>query len=267
MNGVELTKVTPQMPQTRDTFTDSMVGRLQIFTPEGGIYLDQDINFGAMGVAEVFQNVKYILLTEYFSVPLDREFGMNFTMVDKPIPVAEAMLSQEVAMKVALYEPRCLFKQIEYSGEGIAGKLNPNVMIAVTATEFLPSLYPSGVTPSSGEVTKVAYTYTANIPDFIDVLVAIAGLPGPPGPQGEPGKAASIAAGVTITGLPGTPALVVNVGTSNAAVFDFTIPEGLKGDAGSYWFVGDIDPIDPFPGARVGDLYLNQITGDIFRFN
>jgi hypothetical protein len=44
--------------------------------------------------------------------------------------------------------------------------------------------------------------------------------------------AATVAAGTTTTGLPGTNASVVNVGTAGAAVFNFTIPRGDKGEQG-----------------------------------
>jgi len=44
--------------------------------------------------------------------------------------------------------------------------------------------------------------------------------------------AATVAAGTTTTGLPGTNASVVNVGTAGAAVFNFTIPRGDKGEKG-----------------------------------
>jgi hypothetical protein len=50
---------------------------------------------------------------------------------------------------------------------------------------------------------------------------------------GPPGDAATITVGNTTTGAPGTDADVVNVGTANAAVLEFTIPKGEKGDPGS----------------------------------
>lgn len=58
---------------------------------------------------------------------------------------------------------------------------------------------------------------------------------GPQGPQGEPGKdgaAATVAVGTVTTGEPDTPASVTNSGTPNAAVLDFVIPQGVKGDKG-----------------------------------
>ena len=49
------------------------------------------------------------------------------------------------------------------------------------------------------------------------------------GPQGPQGLAATVAAGTTTTGLPGTSASVTNSGTTSAAVFNFTIPQGASG--------------------------------------
>ena len=55
------------------------------------------------------------------------------------------------------------------------------------------------------------------------------GVQGVTGPQGVPGNAATIQVG-TVTS--GSSASVVNVGSSSAAIFDFVIPKGDKGDQG-----------------------------------
>ena len=52
------------------------------------------------------------------------------------------------------------------------------------------------------------------------------GLQGIQGEKGNPGNAATISVGAVATGLPGTAALVENVGDENAAVLNFTIPRG-----------------------------------------
>jgi hypothetical protein len=67
------------------------------------------------------------------------------------------------------------------------------------------------------------------------------GVAGPPGGQGLPGNAATVTAGTTTTGAPGTNASVINTGTSSAAVFAFTIPRG------------DVGPQGP-SGAGTGDM-------------
>lgn len=59
-----------------------------------------------------------------------------------------------------------------------------------------------------------------------------AGERGEPGTPGTPGTAATIQVGTTTTGSPGTEAAVSNGGTPNAAILNFTIPQGAKGDTG-----------------------------------
>ena len=67
----------------------------------------------------------------------------------------------------------------------------------------------------------------------IDAGTTQRGLPGIPGKDGKDGQAATISVGTVSTGAAGTSATVVNSGTSSAAVFDFTIPQGAKGDTGA----------------------------------
>ena len=61
---------------------------------------------------------------------------------------------------------------------------------------------------------------------------ANSGKPGPAGPKGDDGLAATIQVGTVTTGAAGTNAEVTNVGTENAAVFNFTIPKGDPGEGG-----------------------------------
>lgn len=60
------------------------------------------------------------------------------------------------------------------------------------------------------------------------------GEKGDPGEMGTPGKdgaAATVAIGTVTTGEPDAPASVTNSGTQNAAVLDFVIPKGEKGES------------------------------------
>ena len=61
---------------------------------------------------------------------------------------------------------------------------------------------------------------------------ANSGKPGPVGPKGDDGLAATIQVGTVTTGAAGTNAEVTNVGTENAAIFNFTIPKGDPGEGG-----------------------------------
>jgi len=67
------------------------------------------------------------------------------------------------------------------------------------------------------------------------------------GVRGIQGEAATIEVGSTTTGEPSTPAEVTNVGTENAAIFDFVIPKGDKGDQGDPGTDGDKNYTETFP--------------------
>ena len=107
------------------------------------------------------------------------------------------------------------------------------------------------------------------------------GPQGPQGPQGEkgdtgntgaPGEAATITVGDTTTGAPGSSAVVTNVGTENAAVFNFTIPRGAQGlpgadgRDGTRWFTGSGVP-GTVPGAVPGDFYLDVADGTVYELS
>jgi hypothetical protein len=65
------------------------------------------------------------------------------------------------------------------------------------------------------------------------------GLIGPQGPAGP----TTLAVGTTTTGAAGSSAFVANSGTSTAAVFDFTIPQGAAGATGAAGAAGVGVPI------------------------
>jgi collagen triple helix repeat protein len=71
------------------------------------------------------------------------------------------------------------------------------------------------------------------------------GPPGVPGSAGPAGTAATATAGTTVTGAPGTNANVTNVGTTSAAVFNFSIPRGDVGAAGTAGAQGPQGPQGP----------------------
>lgn len=57
-------------------------------------------------VTSILQNIAIILATRQGTVPLYRGFGLPQKFVDKPIPVAKALLYAEVKEALEEYEPR-----------------------------------------------------------------------------------------------------------------------------------------------------------------
>lgn len=74
------------------------------------------------------------------------------------------------------------------------------------------------------------------------------GKDGVQGPAGEDGSAATIQIGEVTTGAAGSQASVTNVGTANAAILNFSIPQGVAGTPGIPGQDGE-DGADGAPGA------------------
>lgn len=83
---------------------------------------------------EVLQNVAMIISTPQYSVPLDRNFGVPLTAIDKPLPVAKALLISAIYDAVEKYEPRAEIVSISFE-EGaqaaMAGVLAPRVEVNI----------------------------------------------------------------------------------------------------------------------------------------
>ena len=83
-------------------------------------------------VEEVLQNVRTIITTIRGSIPLDCAFGIDGEVVDLPINVAKAKLTNEIFRAVRLYEPRAVIESITFEGD-ISGRLVPTVKVSVNA--------------------------------------------------------------------------------------------------------------------------------------
>lgn len=85
-------------------------------------------------VEEVLQNIAMIISTPQFAVPLDRGFGLPQRFVDKPLPVAQAILISEVLDAIEKYEPRAEVKNVTFKQDeqdAKVGKLIPRVEVDI----------------------------------------------------------------------------------------------------------------------------------------
>jgi hypothetical protein len=80
-------------------------------------------------VAEILQNVRTILTTPKYSVPLNREFGVTAAWLDDPLPVAQAKLTAEIIAAVQQWEPRVSVAQVTYETDPVQGVLRPKVRV------------------------------------------------------------------------------------------------------------------------------------------
>ena len=93
------------------------------------------INFSPQSIAEeVIQNMRCILATRKGSVPFDRAFGVSWDMLDRPLPVAKAMMIAAVVEAVQEYEPRAEVRGVRFNADSNAameGVLDPVVTIEI----------------------------------------------------------------------------------------------------------------------------------------
>ena len=64
---------------------------------------------------EIAQNIRTLLLTPKGSVVLDRDFGVDYSLLDLPIDIAKARLTAEIAAAINRYEPRAKLLAADYS--------------------------------------------------------------------------------------------------------------------------------------------------------
>jgi len=96
--------------------------------------VQENINFGATGIAEIIQNVRTILLTVVGTVPLDREFGLDSRILDSPIPTARAKMTALLFRMIPKYEPRVKVKAVNYRqdvSDVASGRIIPVVTVEV----------------------------------------------------------------------------------------------------------------------------------------
>ncbi len=63
---------------------------------------------------EIIQNIQIILSTAKGTVPLDRDFGIDWTMLDEPTPMAMMLARTEIIDAIEEYEPRAKVKSITF---------------------------------------------------------------------------------------------------------------------------------------------------------
>jgi phage baseplate assembly protein W len=187
------------------------------------------IDFGAISYKEIFQNVKTILTTPLFSAALERTLGLDTSIVDLPMNLAE---EATVAILDALYywESRVEVMSIDFEPKTLTGQLTVNLQLKVKNVIWGTSTQYDKITIYVDE-PKVppALPPTTKPPEAPPGMI-IEGPAGPEGPQGPPGAT------------------------------------GPAGQRGSQWFTGPSDPLST-AGVLVNDMYLNTTTAAIFQYD
>ncbi|MBS7328944.1 MAG: GPW/gp25 family protein [Oxalobacter sp.] len=118
----------------------------------------------ASEAAEVLQNVRTILSTRRGTVPLDRDFGLSWSYIDKPLPVARMMLKAEIIQALQVYEPRAQVTAVGFQDsttDAMDGILKPIVRIRLAETVSTENAASTGSTASGSGSTAETIDTTA----------------------------------------------------------------------------------------------------------
>ena len=83
--------------------------------PEFIIDNPAEIDFGASGLHEIYQNIRVIISTLRGTVPLNREFGIDSDIIDRPIPVARALFADSIVEALNRWEPRIRVTDVRWA--------------------------------------------------------------------------------------------------------------------------------------------------------
>ena len=88
---------------------------------------------GATGIQSIEQNVRMILTTFMYSVPLDRGFAHDGSAVDTPSPLETARRIARLTDVIEAHEPRIIVREIalDTPAEGMAGTCTARIVYDV----------------------------------------------------------------------------------------------------------------------------------------
>lgn len=80
---------------------------------------------------EIIQNVRVLLSTAKYDVPLARDMGLDTCYLHKPQPVAETLLYQAIADALEEYESRAELVDIVFEESAESGVIIPIVEVEI----------------------------------------------------------------------------------------------------------------------------------------
>lgn len=80
---------------------------------------------------EIIQNVRVLLSSAKYDVPLARGVGLDSNYLHKPQPVAETLLYQAIADALEEYEPRAVLVDMDFEENAESGVIIPIVEVEI----------------------------------------------------------------------------------------------------------------------------------------
>lgn len=92
----------------------------------------KDVEFNVRGeipeAEEILRCIRNLIMTPVGTVPLDRDFGIDQSILGLPIDAAQSLLAVEIIDKVERYEPRVSVSEVELTAN-IDGQIIAKVVI------------------------------------------------------------------------------------------------------------------------------------------
>ena len=64
---------------------------------------------------DIIKCLKNILSTPAGTVPFDRNFGIDYGILDEPVNIVPTLLTVEIIKKIRLYEPRVTVNEVTFT--------------------------------------------------------------------------------------------------------------------------------------------------------
>ena len=91
-------------------------------------------------IAEIAQNIKTILNTVQGTVPLDRNFGVDASLIDMPISAAKTKATANITTAINNYEPRARVKSVAFKGDNLDGLADFTVTVELVDSNLRGSV-------------------------------------------------------------------------------------------------------------------------------
>lgn len=88
-----------------------------------------DLSLSGNQAEDIQRNLSFLYATRKGSVPLDRDFGLDWSMLDYPTEVAKNLLAAEIMTQTAKYESRARVSSLKWL-QGNEGQLKLKVVIS-----------------------------------------------------------------------------------------------------------------------------------------
>ena len=90
-----------------------------------------NVNFAPENeVVEILQNVITICMTQKYSVPMDRELGVEGEFLDEAVSKLRAKFKGEIVRAVKKFEPRARVTAIDFTTD-LNGKVIPRIKVRI----------------------------------------------------------------------------------------------------------------------------------------